>query len=145
MSTRSRRPTTNCEFVVARGGSGSGTRIWTAIAARCDVAKYCARMLRAVVDTNAVDPIIDIPGALAALNQARKSGDLDLLFTHITVDELAVVPAEDRRVRLLLAVFEVGRLVATGASAADFSRVGFCRLGSDADDQYFEALRSASV
>jgi hypothetical protein len=45
-----------------------------------------------------------------------------LLFTHVNIDELAVVSDIDRRSRLLLAIVDLAELVATGACVANSSR-----------------------
>jgi hypothetical protein len=100
-------------------------------------------MRRAVLDSNAVDPLIDLPGAYEAVRAGVDAGRVELLFTHVNIDELAAVPDLDRRARLLLVLAAVGRLVPTGAFAADFSRLSFARLSQDAD--VAEALRSGNV
>jgi hypothetical protein len=40
-----------------------------------------------------VDPFLAVPGAYEAAEKAIKAGELDLLVTHITIDELAAIPA----------------------------------------------------
>jgi predicted nucleic acid-binding protein len=98
-------------------------------------------MRRAVLDSNAVDPFIDLTGAQDVVRVAVRSGQLELLFTHVNIDELAATPDADRRSRLLLALVDFGHLVPTGAF--DFSRLGYARLMDDAD--VVEALRSRNV
>lgn len=100
-------------------------------------------MRRAVLDSNAVDLLIDLPGAYETLRTAVDDGRLRLLFTHINIDELAVVPDAERRSRLLLAMVDLGQLVPTGACVADVSRLNFARLMEDVDA--VEALRSGNI
>jgi predicted nucleic acid-binding protein len=100
-------------------------------------------MRRAVLDSNAVDPLIDLPGAYETLRTAVDDGRLRLLFTHINIDELAVVSDVERRSRLLLAMVDLGQLVPTGACVADVSRLNFARLMEDVDA--VEALRSGNI
>jgi hypothetical protein len=96
-----------------------------------------------VFDSNAVDPLIDVPGAYEALESAVRAGDLKILYTHVNIDELAETPDLDRRCHLLVALASLGQLVPTGATAVDYSRLNFCRLNDDED--VFEAMRSGSI
>ncbi len=100
-------------------------------------------MRRVVVDANAIDPLVDLPGAHAVVRAAVDRGQLEVLYTHITIDELTATPDEDRRSRLVLALISLGRLVPTGAFVLGFSRLGYGRFGSD--DEAFEAFRSGNV
>jgi hypothetical protein len=88
-------------------------------------------MRRVVLDSNAVDPLIDLPGAYEAVQAAVDGGRLEVLYTHVTIEELAATRDPDRRSSLLLAVSALGALVPTGAFALDVSRLGLARL-SDA-------------
>ena len=49
-------------------------------------------MRRAVLDSNAVDSLLDLPGAYEAVRAALDAGRVELLFTHVSIDELAAVP-----------------------------------------------------
>jgi predicted nucleic acid-binding protein len=100
-------------------------------------------MRRVVLDSNAVDPLIDLPGAYEAVQAAVDDGRLDVLYTHVTIDELASTRDPDRRSRLLSTVRTFGRLVPTGAFALDVSRLGFARLTDDVEA--VEKLRSHNV
>jgi hypothetical protein len=100
-------------------------------------------MRRVVLDSNAVDPLIDLPGAYEAVQAAVDGGRLDVLYTHVTVDELAATRDPDRRSRLLSTVRTLGRLVPTGAFALDVSRLGLARLSDDVEA--VETLRSNNV
>ncbi|WP_028187559.1 hypothetical protein [Salinispora pacifica] len=61
----------------------------------------------------------------------------------LTIDELAEIPDVDRRQHLLLVMVALGRLVSTGAAAADYFRVSWCRVVDDAD--VFEAVQSGNI
>lgn len=74
---------------------------------------------------------------------AVDGGDLELLITHVNIDELAAIPDLERRSFLLLILCDLGTLVPTGATVLDFSRLHFSRLGEDADGT--EALRSGNI
>lgn len=100
-------------------------------------------MRRVVVDSNAIDPLVDRPGAYEVMRSSVDRGQLEVLFTHITIEELAATPDEERRSRLLLQLVGLGHLIPTGAFVLGFSRLGFARFGSD--DEAFEAFRSGNV
>jgi predicted nucleic acid-binding protein len=102
-------------------------------------------MRRVVFDSNAVDPLVDRPGAFELLEAAVEAGELEVLYTHVNIDELAEVPDVDRRATLILLLVAVGKLVPTGTAAVDFSRVNFCRVGADEDEDVFMALRSGNI
>ncbi|WP_309029320.1 PIN domain-containing protein [Streptomyces alfalfae] len=102
-------------------------------------------MRRVVFDSNAIDPLAVTEGAFEALKEATTSGSLEVLYTHITIDELTAIPDQGRRSLLVLLMADLGRLVPTGTAAADFSRLNFCRVGSDADSDLLEALRSGNI
>lgn len=98
---------------------------------------------RVVFDSNAVDPFIDQPGTYEMARAAIDAGRLQILFTHVTIDELAETRDLDRRCRLLLAVIALGELVPTGAAAVGYSRLDHARLNDDVD--VIEALRSGNI
>jgi rRNA-processing protein FCF1 len=100
-------------------------------------------MLRAVLDSNALDPIAKIRGAYEAIERAINDGQVELLITHVTIDELAEVPDTDLRARLLLFAMALTRLVPTGAFVLDVSRLDFARLYDDTE--VFQALRSGNI
>ncbi len=100
-------------------------------------------MRRVVLDSNAVDPLIDIPGAYEAVRAAIDAGRLEVLYTHVTTDELADTRDPDRRRRLLLAVQGLGRLVPTGAFIVGISRLSFAHPSDDVEA--VETLRSNNV
>ena len=69
-------------------------------------------------------------------------GRIEVLFTHVTIDELAETSELDRRQRLLLAPVALGRLVPI-AAPADFSRLGHARWSED--PEVIEALRARNI
>jgi hypothetical protein len=83
------------------------------------------------MDANAIDPIVDLPGAYEVMRSSVNQERLGVLFTHITIDELAATPDEDRRSRLLLLLVDLGRLIPTGARVLGFSRLNYARFGDD--------------
>lgn len=99
--------------------------------------------VRVVVDANAIDPLIDQADAYETLQAAITAGTIEVLYTHVTVDELAVVPDEERRKQLLLALLALGRLVPTGAFVVGYSRLNHARPVDDAEG--FEAFRSGHL
>ena len=101
--------------------------------------------MRVLLDSNAVDPMADLPGAFEALERGVNDGALEILFTHVTVDELALVPDPDRRSHLLVLLIALGRLVPTGVCVADYSRVNFARISTDEVHAVWDVLRSASI
>lgn len=106
---------------------------------------YDPAMRRVVFDSNAIDPLAVTGGAFEALKEATTSGALEVLYTHITIDELTAIPDPKRRSLLVLLMVDLGRLVPTGTAAVDFSRVNYCRAGSDDDGDLLEALRSGNI
>lgn len=100
-------------------------------------------MRRVVVDANAIDLFIDLQGAEEFVRSSVDHGQLEVLYTHITIDELAATPDQERRSRLLLLLVGLGHLVPTGAFVLGFSRLGYGRLTSDGEA--LEAFRSGNV
>jgi rRNA-processing protein FCF1 len=101
-------------------------------------------MRRVLLDSNALDPMLNTFGAYETLEAAVKSAKLEVLFTHVTVDEIAVTPDQDKRQWLLNLLVFLGRPVFTSGAVADFSRLNFCRVMAD-DDNTFDPLRSGST
>jgi hypothetical protein len=100
-------------------------------------------MRRVLLDSNALDPILDAPGAYEALEEAVSSARLEVFYTHVTVDEIAVTPDEEKRQWLLNLLVFLGRPVYTSVTVCDVSRLNFCRLSDD--DDIFEPLRSGRI
>jgi rRNA-processing protein FCF1 len=101
-------------------------------------------MRRVLLDSNALDPVINTFGAYEALEGAVNSAKLEVLFTHVTIDEIAATPDLDKRQWLLNLLVFLGRPIYTSGTVFDFSRLNFCRLMAD-DDDTFEPLRSKSI
>ena len=68
---------------------------------------------------------------------------LDLLWTHVTVDELAAIKDVERRALLLNVAIALCRWVPTGAFVVDVSRLGMARLYDDTEA--FAAHRLGNV
>jgi hypothetical protein len=100
-------------------------------------------MRRVFLDSNALDPLMVLFGAFEALRTAVSSGEIEILFTHVTVDEMAAIPELERRQRLLIFLIALGRMIDTSSACLDVSRLDFCRLSDDGD--VFEALRSNKI
>ena len=76
-----------------------------------------------MIDSNAIDVIADDGSdSFATLKSSVDAGDLDLVWTHISVEELLRVADEDRRARLILTGIQLARLVPTSNLIADISR-----------------------
>jgi hypothetical protein len=100
-------------------------------------------MRQVVADSNAIDPLAYTPGAYETIRAAIDDGRLEILFTRVTVDELAAIPDLARRSHLPLILIDLGRLVPTGAFVLDYSRLNFARLNDDTEA--FEAFRSGNI
>jgi hypothetical protein len=98
-----------------------------------------------VMDSNAMDPLMDLPGAYEALRSAVDAGDLEVLFTHVTIEELAAIPDYERRCRLLIFLVALGRLVPTGVFILGASRLDFGRLSDDTESVRVLSSRSGEA
>ena len=97
-------------------------------------------MHRYVFDSNAVDPIADLPGAYEVVRAAVDEERIEILFPHITLDELAQTPELERRQLLLVALVSLGRLVFSGGFVFNQSRFDQARLSGGTVT--FETLKS---
>jgi len=107
-------------------------------------------MRSAVLDSGAYDTLIDVEGAYNAARAAIVDGELELIYTHVNVDELAATGDLDRRRHLLFAMVSLGRWEPTGTlmlgpyerKPGDVrgSRLDAGRLGADEDAGIFKAL-----
>jgi hypothetical protein len=100
-------------------------------------------MRRVYLDSCAVDPFLGVNGALDRAKAAVVGDQLEVLFSHVTLDEVAATPDSDRRGALLLVLFELGTLVPTGAVIWDFSRWDHARWINDAEA--FEEFRVGNI
>jgi hypothetical protein len=99
-------------------------------------------MFRAVLDNDAWNRLIDTPGARDAVRAAVDAGRVELLCTHINIDE-ASAAADPRRGELLAAITSLAQNVPTGAFVLDTSKWSEARLSSDEDAALINSLRSA--
>ncbi len=65
------------------------------------------------MDSNAVDPLADLPGAYEIAKAAVGEGRLEVLFTHVTIGELAAIGDLERRRSLLILLTSIRRLAST--------------------------------
>lgn len=101
-------------------------------------------MRRVLLDSNALDPLMTLPRAYETLRAAVDSGDLEIVFTHVTVDEMAAIPDLEKRQRLLVFLIDLGDMIHTAGMCLDFSRLNFCRWMANGDIA-FEMLRSSNI
>jgi hypothetical protein len=101
-------------------------------------------MRRVLLDSNALDPLLTIPRAYETLKASVDSGDLEVVFTHVTLEEMAAIPDLGKRQHLLVLLIDLGHMILTAGACADFSRANFCRVMDDGDIS-FEMLRSNSI
>lgn len=87
-------------------------------------------MRRVVLDCNAVDPLVDLPGAFDVVKRAVESGELELLGTHILEEELAAIPNVERRAKLQK-VLDLTRDTRTGGFLLGASALDRARLSND--------------
>jgi hypothetical protein len=99
-------------------------------------------MRRVVIDSCSVDPLADIPGAYEAVRQAIDSGELEILYTHVTIDEAAATPDLEKRRLKLNDLTTLGRPVTTGAFIIGRSRLEQARLTDEPGAATVEALGS---
>ena len=99
----------------------------------------------AVLDCNAVDPLVDEPGLYDRVLEVVEAGWLRLLWTHVTVDELAAIKDPERRATLLSVAASLAIFVPTGSTVLGFSRLGFSRLEGDDDSEGLEAFRQGRI
>jgi predicted nucleic acid-binding protein len=96
-------------------------------------------MRRAVLDSNGVDPLVDLPGAFDLVKEAIEAGKLELLSTHVLAEEITATRDPIRRAKLQ-ALVDLTRMVTTGAFIFDISQLDQARLsGSAAPVQALQA------
>src|SRR5258708_6954743 len=94
-------------------------------------------MRRVVIDNCALHPFAEVPA-----RRAIDSGDLEILYTHITLDEASATPDPELRETLVHALTTLGRPVPTGGFITDLSKLGQARITGEAGTATVEALRS---
>ena len=95
-----------------------------------------------MLDSNGVDPLIDLPGAFDVVKQAVESGRLEILGTHILEDELAATRDADRRAKLQ-SILQLTKDTPTGAFIFGTSRFDRARLSGDV--AAIDALRAGRM
>src|SRR5262249_54558884 len=119
---------------VARSRSVGGDRCPKQRGGDCRIALDRVAVVRHVVmDSNPMDPVMDLPGAYDTLRTAVDACDREMLFTHVTIEELAAISDDERRCRLLIFLVDLGHLVRTGGFILGASRLDFGRLSDDSE------------
>jgi predicted nucleic acid-binding protein len=112
------------------------------ICATCRIAVRSGRVRRVVIDNNGIDPIADIPGAYAAVRAAIDRGDLEILYVHTTLTEVANTPDKDRRDQLRLTLVNLGKPVTSYGFVFDESLLGQAAPTDEPGAADLEALAS---
>jgi hypothetical protein len=95
---------------------------------------------RVVLDSNALDVLCQ-PRLFTSVRQAVEQGRLVLMWTHITIDELAAIPDAHKRGQLLTLGSILTWFVPTGSFVIEYSRLDAARLGDKQDSVGVEAFR----
>jgi hypothetical protein len=83
-----------------------------------------------MLDTNAVDVLSATDGLSEALRPLVEAGELDILWTHITIDELLDITHDaELRNRLVNTGAQLARVVDTVGFVLGVSRLGMATLG----------------
>lgn len=97
---------------------------------------------RVVMDNMIPDYIGLVPGAGEAIQRAVKAGELELLVTHVIIDQLASIPEPSHRAWMLNMAFKFGTYTPTrGAFLLGVSRLDSGYLGSEQDSEIIDVLR----
>jgi predicted nucleic acid-binding protein len=88
-------------------------------------------MWRALLDSNALDPLLADTDGYSSIIDARAAGVVELLMTHVTLDEVNAIPDADGRGRLVLMFVSVARLVPSSSFVVGVSRLDQTRLSED--------------
>jgi hypothetical protein len=99
-------------------------------------------MRRVVIDNCSLHPFVQVPGAYEAARRAIDSGRLEILYTHVTLEEATATPDPELRDSLVHVLTTLGSLVPTGAFIVNLSRVGQARVTDECGTAAVEALRS---
>jgi predicted nucleic acid-binding protein len=98
-----------------------------------------------VLDSNALDVLSNDPHLYRAAREAVKAGRLALLWTHVTIDELADIADCEKRGRLLLLGASLAWVVPTGSFVIGYSRLDAARLADEEDSMGFEEFRRGNL
>jgi predicted nucleic acid-binding protein len=97
-------------------------------------------VVTAVLDSNAVDPLLDSPDLNQRVVAAVGAENLRLLYTHVTVDEIAKVGDPVRRADLLALLTAFAHPVPTSDFVVGVSRLDMARVSGE--DSQIDAVRS---
>jgi rRNA-processing protein FCF1 len=98
-------------------------------------------VLRVVLDTSAINWLVDTAGAVDTVKAAVAAGAVDVMRTHVNIDEVEATPDAERRGVLRVCVEDVSRPVPTGTAVFDVSRYGEARYGSTLAIAAFEGVK----
>lgn len=113
--------------------------------------------ITAVLDSNALDHVVDSAELNGRVAAAVQSGRVRLLYTHVSVDEIAKIPdaKQQRRADILSWLTTFCVPVPTGGFVLDVSRLDMARLAdasgvipylqSDRGDHTLDALIGATA
>lgn len=100
-------------------------------------------MRKYVVDTCLVIALAkERPDAYEPLRQAVGEGRIELLSTHVVLDELLRYEYGEERARQVLVFWELTRPIATGVFVMNESRIGHARVGGEG---VYERLKGPSA
>jgi hypothetical protein len=100
---------------------------------------------RVVIDNCSLHPFVQVPGAYEAARRAIDSGDLEILYTHVSLEEASATRDPELRKSLVHALTTLGRPVPTGAFILDLSWLDHARITDASGTATVEALRSNAV
>lgn len=94
---------------------------------------------RYLLDTNVIDRFADDPAGASRVVDAVDGGLIEVLVTHVQVDELAAISDQERRSTRFLALLRVRpRLIETSLFVLDLSRLDHARLSDDTEVEAFD-------
>jgi hypothetical protein len=102
-------------------------------------------VLEVIIDNNAIDPLVDIPGAYEAARDSIQRGDLRISYVYTTLNEAAATPDLDRRTRKLLVLIGAGNLVPASGVLFNEFRFDQTAYSDDAGAAALDALASGDL
>lgn len=95
------------------------------------------------IDSNIFDEIADEPGAFALVKRLVRHGVIELLVTHVQMDQIEDTPDEGKRKRLLRLVPWV-RVVPTHGALYDVSKYDIARYTDPAVERDIDEIQRAN-
>lgn len=100
-------------------------------------------MVRVLLDSNAFDAIALDDATLALVEKAIQAGQLELVVTHIQIDEVSATPDEARRSRLLRLSSTANTV--TAGFVFDVSRLDYAALMSEDEVAIYDRVTAGNV